>query len=209
MSKGKDRTAAVLIIIGAIMIAASAGLVLWNYYESSKAQKAASEQLVKVEKEISRREQVNTDSSIQAAFIPQGSEIKKMPVAEIDGNDYIGYLSIPSVDLKTPVMNTYNDYKLNIAPCRYYGSLETDNLVIAGHNFYGGFNKLTSLKESDKVIFTNMDGDVFTYHVGEIEMLDPDQVVDMVESSWDLTLYTCNYTASQRFTVRCKLIESN
>ena len=54
-----------------------------------------------------------------------------------------------------------------------------------------------------------MDGEVFTYHVGEIEMLKPDQVTDMVQSSWDLTLYTCNYTASQRFTVRCKLTESN
>lgn len=207
MSKGKDRTAAVLIIIGAIMIAASAGLVLWNYYESSKAQKAAREQLVKVEKEISRREQVNTDSSIQAAFIPQGSEIKKMPVAEIDGNDYIGYLSIPSVDLKTPVMNTYNDYKLNIAPCRYYGSLETDDLVIAGHNFYNGFELLKQLKKGDTVLFTNMDGKTYNYRVEDTEMLKPLQVTDMVQSGFELSLYTCNYSGSERFTVRCRLLD--
>lgn len=209
MNKGKNRTATVLIIIGAVLIAASAGLVLWNYYESSKAEKASKEALTKVEEVINEREQSNSDGSIQVTFTPQGEEIKRMPVVEIDGNDYIGYLSIPSVDLKTPVMNTYSDYKLTIAPCRYYGSLETDDLVIAGHNFYGCFNKLISLKENDKVIFTNMDGEVFTYHVGEIEMLKPDQVTDMVQSSWDLTLYTCNYTASQRFTVRCKLTESN
>jgi sortase A len=105
------------------------------------------------------------------------------------------------------VFNTFTYYKLNIAPCRYYGSLETDDLVIAGHNFNSGFEKLKQLKKKDTVLFTNMNGETYSYRVEDTEMLKPEQVTDMVQSSYDLSLYTCNYSGSERFTVRCRITD--
>ncbi len=59
---------------------------------------------------------------------------------KIDGNYYIGVLTIPSLDLSLPVMEDWDDEKLKISPCRYAGSLYQKNLVIAGHNYQRHFN---------------------------------------------------------------------
>lgn len=206
MSKSKQRLSKALIITGALMLAACAVLMVWNVHQSNKAHQAVQEQLPKVESAISQRAESSSKNDNTTAPLIE-AEKKKMPVVEIDGNDYIGYITIATLGMKLPVMNTYSDYKLNIAPCRYYGSLETDDLVIAGHNFASSFEKLTQLKEGDEVRFTNMNGQTYVYKVGETEMLKPAQVTDMVESEWDLSLFTCNYSGWERFTVRCTLAE--
>lgn len=211
MSKTKDRISVIMIVIGSLLIVSCLCLIWWNYDQSRKAEKAAEQELAKVEDTIDDR--INGTAAFDSSKDDKSSisfikaQIKKMPVVEIDGNDYIGYLYFPTLDLRLPVMNTYNESKLNIAPCRYFGSLETDDLVIAGHNFYGGFDMLDKLKKGDKLTFTNMDGKTFEYTVGDTEMLKPLQVTDMVENDWDLSLYTCNYSGLERFTVRCRLAD--
>lgn len=207
MSKRAQRVSAVLIIAGVLMIAACAALIWWDHHQGSKAMESADKLEKQVESVIEQRENEQSrrsenDSTPAVEFIK-----KHMPVVEVDGNDCIGYLTIPAVDLRMPVMNTYSEYKLNVAPCRYYGSLETDNIVIAGHNFYGGFEKLKQLSKKDTVLFTNMNGETYTYRVEDTEMLKPAQVTDMVESNYELSLYTCNYSGSERFTVRCRAVE--
>ena len=207
MNKRANRVSTALIIIGSLMIAACAALVWWNYHQSSKAKRSADKLQTQVENAIAQQENASSlhpDSSEAPAI----EAVKKhMPVVEVDGNDCIGYLTVPAVDLKMPVFNTFTYYKLNIAPCRYYGSLETDDLVIAGHNFNSGFEKLKQLKKKDTVLFTNMNGESYSYRVEDTEMLKPEQVTDMVQSSYDLSLYTCNYSGSERFTVRCRITD--
>lgn len=207
MNKRANRVSTALIIIGSLMIAACAALVWWNYHQSSKAKRSADKLQTQVENAIAQQENASSlhpDSSEAPAI----EAVKKhMPVVEVDGNDCIGYLTVPAVDLKMPVFNTFTYYKLNIAPCRYYGSLETDDLVIAGHNFNSGFEKLKQLKKKDTVLFTNMNGETYSYRVEDTEMLKPEQVTDMVQSSYDLSLYTCNYSGSERFTVRCRITD--
>ena len=207
MSKRAKRVSAALIIAGALMIAASVGLIWWNHHQSDKAEKSADKLEARMESVIEQREKEQSSQGAESS-VPAVELIKKhMPVVEVDGNDCIGYLSIPAVELKLPVFNTYSEDKLNIAPCRYYGSLETDDLVIAGHNFYSGFEKLKQLNKKDTVLFTNMNGETYTYRVEDTEMLKPSEVTDMVESNYELTLYTCNYSGSERFTVRCRIVE--
>jgi sortase A len=207
MNKRANRVSTALIIIGSLMIAACAALVWWNYHQSSKAKRSADKLQTQVENAIAQHENASSlhpDSSEAPAI---EAVRKHMPVVEVDGNDCIGYLTVPAADLKMPVFNTFTYYKLNIAPCRYYGSLETDDLVIAGHNFNSGFEKLKQLKKKDTVLFTNMNGETYSYRVEDTEMLKPEQVTDMVQSSYDLSLYTCNYSGSERFTVRCRITD--
>lgn len=207
MNKRANRVSTALIIIGSLMIAACAALVWWNYHQSSKAKRSADKLQTQVENAIAQQENASSlhpDSSEAPAI---EAVKKQMPVVEVDGNDCIGYLTVPAADLKMPVFNTFSYDKLNIAPCRYYGSLETDDLVIAGHNFNSGFEKLKQLKKKDTVLFTNMNGETYSYRVEDTEMLKPEQVTDMVQSSYDLSLYTCNYSGSERFTVRCRITD--
>ncbi|MBO5575498.1 MAG: hypothetical protein IKH90_08615 [Ruminococcus sp.] len=48
-----------------------------------------------------------------------------------------------------------------------------------------------------------MDYETFKYRVEDDEMLKPAQVTDMVQSHYDLSLYTCSHSGNERFTVRC------
>lgn len=123
----------------------------------------------------------------------------------VEGNAYIGCLDIPAIDLFLPVMSSWSYAKLKIAPCRYGGSAYTGELVIAAHNYRSHFGSLRYLNTGDQVIFTDADGNQFVYSVGEVEVLAPAAVEEMLDSGWDLTLFTCTYGGRTRLAIRCEL----
>ena len=53
-------------------------------------------------------------------------------VINVRGNDYIGIIEIPALNLELPIMSEFTYDKLKIAPCRYFGSIRTNDLVICG-----------------------------------------------------------------------------
>ena len=124
-------------------------------------------------------------------------------VVEIDGNEYVGEISIPAIGIDLPVMSEWSYPRLKIAPCRQFGSSRTDDLVIAAHNYESHFGKLTSLTAGDSVTFTDMDGIVNEYVVNKVEVLDPHSVEEVEHSGYALVLYTCTYGGKTRVTVFC------
>lgn len=65
------------------------------------------------------------------------------------------------------------------------------------------FGKLKELRIGDRLSFTDADGNIFYYEVGETEILAPDATEEMTDSDWDLTLFTCTLGGKNRVTVRC------
>ena len=124
----------------------------------------------------------------------------------IDGYNYIGIIEIPSINLKLPIISTFDYDRLKIAPCIYYGSIETNDLVICGHSYKNHFRYLKELKSGDIITITDMNSNTYYYEVALVEILKPTEVLEMIESSFDLTLYTCSYGALKRITVRCNRI---
>ncbi len=92
---------------------------------------------------------------------------------------------------------------MKLAPCRYSGSVYLDNLIIAGHNYKKQFGVLKNLQLGDKIVFTDMDRNSFTYAVSEILVLAPTAVEELQAGEWDLTLFTCTPGGQSRVTVRC------
>ena len=127
----------------------------------------------------------------------------EMTVVDIDGYGYIGYLSLPTLGLDLPVMADCDEYRLKLAPCRYFGSIKTNNLVIAAHNYTRHFGRLSRLGIGDEVLFTDMDGTTTCYQVAEIEILQPTAIESMTAGEYALTLFTCTYGGQSRITVRC------
>ncbi len=127
----------------------------------------------------------------------------EMPVVVVEGREYIGVLSFPSLKLELPVLSEWSYDGLNIAPCRYSGSVYLNNMVLAAHNYVSQFGRISSLDTGDEVVFTDIDGNVFTYKVASAEVLSPYSVKEMKNSEWDLTLFTCTLGGNQRTTVRC------
>ena len=96
---------------------------------------------------------------------------------------------------------------LKIAPGRYSGSLYTDDLVIAGHNYARHFSPLTHLTVGTEVLFVDMNDNTWHYAVSDTEVLQPTQIEEMAvktpDSNWDLTLFTCTTTGQARYALRC------
>ena len=130
----------------------------------------------------------------------------EMPVRSIGGMDYVGILTIPSLELELPVASVWSYPALQLAPCRFTGSAYTDDLVIAGHNYTSHFADLHSLQQGDLLSFTDVDGNVFAYRVAETEILGENAVAEMVGSGYALTLFSCTVGGQYRVTVRCERI---
>ena len=132
---------------------------------------------------------------------------KEMTVVEVKGEKYIGYVSIPELNLDLPVMAEWSYRKLRKSPCHYTGSTKTDDLVIFAHNYSRHFGRLNRLSLGDEVIFTDMNGVITKYQVVDIDELSAYAVEEMTAGEYDLTLFTCTYGGRARVTVRCDRVE--
>ncbi len=207
--KIKHLVGAALITSGVALLATAGFLWYHNDTEDRNAVEFATEQLPKVQAVMEERKAQYNDDSIQDELteLVIGTQETESPVVEIDGEGYLGILTLPSVDWETPILENWSTEQLKIAPCRYFGSPATNDLVIAGHNYKSSFGKLHSMHIGDTVFFTDMNGKRYSYTVREIEVLDGTAVQPMIVSDWDLSLYTCTYGGKQRLTVRCNNIQ--
>lgn len=193
----KNSKSKVCIAVGTIFIASAVGLSIYNNIEDRNAGKRSESVLPLLAEEASASEFNNIP-------IYQIYADEDMPALEIDGIKYIGILEIPKLDIELPIINDLDYAELKNAPCRYSGSVYSDNIVIAGHNYKSHFGRLKELQTGDSVIFTDADGNRFTYAVKTSEELAADAVDEMLdETGWDLTLFTCTTDGSMRKTVRC------
>ena len=124
-------------------------------------------------------------------------------VFNIGGEEFCGRIVIDSLGIELPVYDNWNYAHLKTAPCRYSGSVDTDDIIIAGHNYKSHFGRLDNLKIDDEVIFLDAKGITHTFVVKEIAQLDGTAVTDMKSGEWDFTLFTCNKSGMQRITLRC------
>ena len=192
----------VIIAVGAVLILSALLLLIYNRCEDVRAGQEAESLLASVEAAISAQEMAapNKPESTEALSLPLDPE---MPVVTLGGYEYVGYVEIQTLGLKLPVMAEWDYTRLQIAPCRQFGSSRTDNLVIAAHNYDTHFGKLKELSKGDTVIFTDMEGIVSTYCIEKLETLSPDAVDTVLNSGYDLVLYTCTKGGKTRVTVFC------
>ena len=197
------------IILGTVLLLAALALFLFNQQESNTAGNAAVEvmpQLVEQIQTNTAQEQERNPIQDLDLLVPVElltEEDTQMTEVQILGNGYIGFLSIPSLGLELPILGTWSYPKLQIAPCRYTGSLRGEDLVLMAHNYNSHFGRISKLNVGDTVFFTDMDGQIVEYQVMGKDILPPDAVEEMIAGTFDLTLFTCTYGGGSRITVYC------
>ena len=129
----------------------------------------------------------------------------EMPGEKVNGHEYIGTLSIPSLGLKVPVQRNWSYENLSVSPCRYSGSAYADNLAIIAHTYH--FGKLSSLALDATVTFTDMENNVFRYVVREKNTISPNDANEIAHSGYDLTLVTCTLSGTKRVAVYCERVK--
>lgn len=177
---------------GILLIAGALILTLYNVWVSRQAGQRAALALEQLERRA-------------WAEARQGHEAPKEPEEgiQIQGQSYIGVLSLPGLNLRLPIISQWSYDSLRTAPCRYGGTPYQGNLILAGHNYARHFGGIRSMKPGDRVSFTDLAGNRFDYQVAAEEILDPDQGEKIWEGNWDLTLFTCTYGGQNRFVLRC------
>ena len=188
-----------MIGVGLLLIAAALALVAYNIADAQRAAKSAAQALEALEQASPAVSAAEPDAVPAYVADPD----MEMPTVTVEGNDYIGQLDIDALGLSLPVISEWSYPALKVAPCRYTGSAYQDNLIIAAHNYSSHFGRLSQLSAGDAVRFTDVDGNVFTYTVSQIEDLPGTAIEEMQAGDWDLTLFTCTLGGRTRVTVRC------
>lgn len=209
----KSKAGIFCIVLGVLLVLGALALALWNHREDAAAAKSTEE----IVPQLVRQIQDNTaaeNADMEAEIIPElqkplellTEEDKKMAEIGIGGHLYIGYLSIPALDLELPIMSKWTYEKLLIAPCRYSGSIRGEDLVLMAHNYKSHFGTISELEIGDDVIFTDVNGEVTRYEVVGEDVLEPTAVEVMTSGEYDLTLFTCTYGGASRVTVYCDML---
>lgn len=189
-------TAGVLLILVAIGYVAAN---VWEEWSAANASASALDQMA------------NSRSVLTAPVEEQPLYVQhpdmEMPEVMIDGQAYIGSVSIPKLELELPVISQWTYPRLKLAPCRYSGSVYTDDMIILGHNYERHFRRFTEVETGDEVTFTDMDGNVFHYVVTLKEQIRGNDAERMMAGNWDLTLFTCARGDKMRITLRCDRVD--
>ena len=181
--------------MGAVLLGAALLLLAYNAQENKQANEAAQQVLPEVQATIAQRQ--------QAANAGGQEPMMAVPVA---GTGYIGVLALPPLGLELPVLSEWSYDNLNIGPCRHFGATETDDLVIAGHDYTMHFGGLSALYVGAPLRFTDMNGGGHFYEVGTVEIIPGDAADYVKNSDWDLVLYTCTYSGRERVMVGAKRV---
>ena len=144
----------------------------------------------------------NTESETASTPEPMPEPYKAMQTKMVNGQPYIGTLQIPALSLELPVIAEWSYPALRVAPCRYMGSVYQDNMILCAHNYSTHFGRLTELKVGDEAVFTDMEGNAYTYRMTAQEILPGTDPEAMEKGEWDLTLFTCTLGGKNRVTIR-------
>ena len=180
---------------GSLLLLAALALTAYNLWDQHRAGVQAQQVLEQLSGAVQQPQQGLPDYLLAPEMA--------MPAMEVDGELYIGVLEIPALGLVLPVMSEWSYPRLKIAPCRYTGSAYTGDLVIAAHNYRSHFGQIKKLAIGEKIYFTDIEGNRFSYEVGEMEVLDPAAVESMTQTQWELTLFTCTLGGENRVALRC------
>ena len=172
------RIGTIFVIFGLVLICSALSLLFYNSYQEQKSYKETENVLSALEGE--------TQNSTQA-------DSSNETTVDVNGYDYIGVIEIPKIEIKLPVLSEWDYARSKIAPCRQFGSISTDDIVIAAHNYKKHFGSLSSLNIGDEIILTDTSKNTHEYSVARIEVLNPTDVEKVQNSGYDLVLYTCTY----------------
>lgn len=198
-------------VLGAALLCAALTLLLVNQRQNSRAQLESDDAMAQLMEQIQANAQRETEPDLDAdLLVPQElltEDQVKMPDVTVEGNSYIGYLRMPTLGLNLPIQSTWSLAKLQIAPCRYTGSLIGRDLVLMAHNYKSHFGPIRRLKTGDELIFTDVEGTVTRFEVVGRDVLPPTAVEEMTCGEFPLTLFTCTYGGKTRMTVYCDIVE--
>lgn len=153
----------------------------------------------------------NKDTGILDNIFNPDSKTENEEVKIVVPGDAIAVVYVPSVGIKGKIKKGTDQETLKNYVGKFDGSVDpgqVGNFAIAAHNnvYTEIFRKLNKVKISDEVKIITREKE-YIYKVKNIQTVEPDNV-DVLKngSKAEITLITCNNTASKRIVVKGELI---
>jgi sortase A len=198
------------VVLGAVLILIALSTVIINLWQEEMSGLNADHAMEQLWEQMTVDPVPATpDTPDTPALLPENGstsdapEFRPMPEIQVDGISYVGYLSIPALNLELPVISESTEQNLEIAPCRFFGTVYQKDFVIGGHRYRRHFRKLSTLGYGERLSFTDVEGNVYIYEVAECEVLEPNQAEYLCSGDWDLSLFTCTPGGMTRVVLRC------
>ncbi|MBO4877193.1 MAG: sortase [Ruminococcus sp.] len=218
-----SNTGRIFILLGVLLLLAAAALCKYNTDQNKKAEQYTETVIEKLKEEIPAEpptepptgpgtENDGKTDDLFAEYTPEEETAAAAEDKMVLGEAYCGYITLPSLGLELPVMSSWSYPNLRLSPCRYSGSADTNDMIIAAHNYSSHFGRIGELATGDEIVFTDTLGRKFCYTLSYMELIEGrnvDQMFSGRSDDWDLTLFTCTLSGQSRVTVRAVLKEED
>ena len=151
-------TSAVLAVVGVLLVLSAVYLYISGVVMENNGKKLREELLLEL-KNV-------TPTAVDAVYDDRGNT--DMSCIQINGYDIAGILSEPSYNRELPVGFSWDSDESAYFPHRFFGSIYDGSLIIGGSQSSGSFDFMNSISVSDSVLFTDVDGNRYSFKVTDI-----------------------------------------
>ena len=151
-------------------------------------------------------DEIKVDLDATASSDISSSDINNIVSKYYNGYETVGIIKIPTIGLELPILSIWDYNKLKVAPSIYYGQIGKKGLVICGHNYASHFKYLPNLNIDDHIIITDLNNNNYYYKVKETKILNPTSIKEVMDTDYDLILFTCIKDGYVRYSVYCEKI---
>ncbi len=144
-----------LMVLGIILILAALGLVAYQVISGHMAQSRSDKVMDVLSNVVPQYEDGDAEAT--------GRGEDPLPMVEVDGVSFVGYLVIPEQDLKIPVAG--QDYEGSGFVFQDSGSPVKGRFVIGGKALKGLFGSIDQIKPGETVTFVDTNGVRYNYTV--------------------------------------------
>lgn len=124
-----------------------------------------------------------------------------MPALAIDGRDFIGLLELPQYGCTLPVCADWG--AVEQYPCRLEGSVYDRSIRIGATTQAGQFEFYQQISVGDRVTFTDMEGNRYTYAVTDIRYAQHADQTALAQRDAALVLFIKNIHALEYLLLYC------
>ncbi len=199
MKKRKITLADVGMVVGIVLVVASAAMLIL----SQRNQKLAASQAEEITEVL-----YTLMPDVQTAAPDDRSNIL-MPAVEIEADSFCGILEFPRYEAKLPVCESWRKNKVSKFPFRYLGTLYDGSLVIGCSDNEGQLDFINQIEFDDNIYVTDMAGDQYSFAVKDIQRTKDVSANKLMELEADLLVFAKNTLSLDYTIVLCEFASVN
>lgn len=183
----------IALIIGITLVIISSVLVAIHHFSQVGSEKEALKIVEEIKSVIPETE----------TGIPDGRVDAEMPVMQISGNDFIGYMEIPEYDKSLPIYSEWSKYKVADFPCRLKGSMYDGTLIIGSVENPGQLDVAKLIAGGQEINIVDMTGLKYKYKVTDIYKTKDVSTEKLSAIGVDLVIFIRSHFAKDYMVVCC------